>query len=43
MAALVRVAAMSSPTAWESLTKNGFEEEEKEEEGGKENMEGFVC
>ena len=42
MAASVRVAAASSPTTWEFSTKNGFEEEEKEEEDVKENMEGFV-
>ena len=43
MAATVRVAATSSPTIEEFSTKNGFEEEEKEEEGEKENMEGFGC
>ena len=42
MAASVRVAATSSPTAQEFSAKNRFEEEEKEEEGGEENMEGFV-
>ena len=41
MAASVRVATMSSPTKYEFSAKNGFEEEEKEE-GGEENMEGFV-
>ena len=42
MAMSVRVAVASLPTAQEFSTKNGFEEEEKEEEGREENMEGFV-
>ena len=42
MAASIQVAATSSPTMQEFSTENGFEEEEKEEEGGKENIEGFV-
>ena len=42
VAALVRVAATSSPTTYEFFANNGFEEEEKEEESGGENIEGFV-
>ena len=33
---------MSLLTTQEFSAKNGFEEEEKEEEGGEENMEGFI-
>ena len=36
------ITVTSSPIAHEFLAKNGFEEEEKEEEGGEENMKGFV-
>ena len=39
---LVRVTTTSSPTTQEFLAKNGFEEEEKENEGGNENMKGYV-
>ena len=38
----VRVAIASSPTTQEFLAINGFEEEEKEKEGGNENIKGFV-
>ena len=38
MATSVRVAASSSPTTHKFLAKNGF----KEEEGGEENIEGFI-
>ena len=38
VAVSVRVAAASSPITKEFSTKNGFEEEEKEEEGGEENI-----
>ena len=33
---------MSSPTTQEFSTKNRFEEENKKEEGGEDNMEGFI-
>ena len=36
------IVVASSPITQEFSAKNGFEEEEKEEEGGKENMECFV-
>ena len=39
MAVSIQVAATSSPPMQEFLTKNGFKEEE---EGGEDNMEGFV-
>ena len=42
MAASVRVTTTSSPIAQEFSAKNRFKEKEKEEEGGEENMEGFV-
>ena len=42
MVASILVAATSSPTAQEFLAKNGFEEEDKEEEGGEEKFKGFV-
>ena len=42
MASSIQVAAASSQTMQKFSAENGFEEEEKEEEGGKENIEGFV-
>ena len=42
VAASVQVAVASSPTTQEFLAKNGFEDEEKEEKCGEENMEGSV-
>ena len=42
MVTSIQVAVVSSPITHEFSTKNGFEEEEREEYGGEKNMKGFV-